>query len=91
MTRVKFHGDQADAVVSFAPKGGKISDGLTMRYQLEQRDNEWVITGRSALNMRQHTGGNAVASVHDGSELRCSLARILASLVPRRFPLVTRL
>ncbi len=57
VSSVKFHGKQADAVVSFAPKGGKISDGLTMRYTLDQRDNEWVITGRSALNMSQHTNG----------------------------------
>ncbi len=57
VTSVKFHGNAADAVVSFAPKGGKISDGLTMRYQLEQRGNEWVITGRSALDMKQHSGG----------------------------------
>ena len=57
VTHVDFHGKQADAVVSFAPKGGKISDGLTMRYTLEQRGNEWVIVNRSAMNMQQHTGG----------------------------------
>lgn len=57
VSSVKFHGKDAEAVVSFAPKGGKISDGLTMRYMLEQRNNEWVITGRSGLNMKNHTNG----------------------------------
>ncbi len=61
VTSVKFHGKQADAVVSFAPKGGRLSDGLTMRYTLDQRDGEWVITGRSGMNMQQHAGGMQTA------------------------------
>ncbi len=56
VTHVDFHGKQADAVVSFAPKGGKLSDGLTMRYTLEQRGDEWVITNRSGMNMQKHAG-----------------------------------
>lgn len=57
VTSVKFHGKEADAVVSFAPKGGKLSDGLTMQYRLEQKGDDWVITGRSAMNLKQHAGG----------------------------------
>ncbi len=57
VTHVDFHGKQAEAVVSFAPKGGKLTDGLTMRYTLEQQGNEWVITKRSGMNLQQHSGG----------------------------------
>ncbi len=53
---VNFHGNKADAVVAFAPKGGLISQGLVMRYTLEQRGDEWVIVGRSQADMRSHAG-----------------------------------
>ena len=53
---VNFHGNKADAVVGFAPKGGLISQGMTMRYTLELRGNEWVIVGRELGDLRSHTG-----------------------------------
>lgn len=65
---LKFNGNKADAVVSFAPKGGRISDGLTMRYGLELRDNEWVIVSRSGMDMKQHAGTMSPApSTMDGN------------------------
>ncbi len=54
---VNFHGDKADAVVGFMPKGGLISQGMTMRYTLEQRGNEWVIINRQMGDMHAHQGG----------------------------------
>jgi hypothetical protein len=60
VTSVKFEGKRAIAVVSFAPKGGKISDGLTLPYTLEQRDGEWAITGHPGMNVKQHAGGMQV-------------------------------
>lgn len=54
---VKFHDNKADATVGFFPKGGQLSQGMMMHYTLEQRDNEWVITGRSQADMHQHSGG----------------------------------
>jgi hypothetical protein len=54
---VNFHGDKADATVGFFPKGGQLSEGMTMHYTLEQRDNEWVIVGRNQSDMHQHSGG----------------------------------
>lgn len=56
VTSVNFRDDRADAVVAFIPKGGKISDGLTMHYSLELRKDEWVIVGRSQMDMKQHAG-----------------------------------
>jgi hypothetical protein len=53
---VNFHGNKADAVVGFMPKGGLISQGMTMRYTLEQRGNEWVIINRQMSDMHAHTG-----------------------------------
>jgi hypothetical protein len=54
---VNFHDNKADATVGFFPKGGQLSQGMMMHYTLEQRDNEWVITGRSQSDMHQHSGG----------------------------------
>jgi len=56
VSSVNFHGNQADATVSFTPKGGKLSDGLTMRYTLEQRQGEWVIVGRAQMDTSKHGG-----------------------------------
>ena len=53
---LNFHGNKADATVGFFPKGGQLSEGMTMHYTLEQRENEWVIVGRSQSDMSQHSG-----------------------------------
>ena len=57
---VDFHGNKADATVGFFPKGGQLSQGMTMHYTLEQRENEWVIVGRSQSDMHQHSGNSQV-------------------------------
>ena len=54
---LSFHENKADATVGFFPKGGQLSQGMTMHYTLEQRENEWVIVGRSQADMSQHSGG----------------------------------
>lgn len=54
---VTFHDNKADATVGFFPKDGQLSQGMMMHYTLEQRDNEWVITGRSQSDIHQHSGG----------------------------------
>ncbi len=65
---VNFHDNKADATVAFAPKGGQLSAGLTMRYTLEQRENEWVIVGRSQADMHQHSGGMQMAPQSGGMQ-----------------------
>lgn len=65
VTDVKFTGDKADATVSFAPKGTSPSQGMTMRYQLEQKGNNWVVVGRQDSG---HSGAVApgAANPHGG-------------------------
>jgi hypothetical protein len=46
VTSVKFNGDKADAVVSFAAKGSGAGQ-MAIQYHLEQKNNKWVVVGRS--------------------------------------------
>lgn len=57
VTSVSFRGKEADAVVSFAPKGGPASSGITMRYTLERGSNGWVVKDRSQADIKRHAGG----------------------------------
>ncbi len=66
---LNFHDNKADAVVAFSPKGGLISQGVTMRYTLEQRGNDWVIVKRSLADMRSHTGTTAPGPGDTGADL----------------------
>ncbi len=45
---VSFRQNEADAVVSFRPKGGGPGSGIEMRYTLERKGNRWVVKGRGA-------------------------------------------
>jgi hypothetical protein len=56
VTSVSFHDKVVDAVVAFAPKGGSVNDGLTMKYTLEQQGEHWVIKGRSQMQGNPHGG-----------------------------------
>jgi uncharacterized protein YdeI (BOF family) len=58
VTSVKFNGDKADATVSFAAKGSGAAQ-MTIQYHLEQKDNKWVVVGRTDAN--QHGGGQLPA------------------------------
>jgi hypothetical protein len=57
VTSVEFHGNQAEAAVSFYPKGGNAAQGMSMRYQLEQKDGRWVVMGRKDAGSSPHGGG----------------------------------
>ena len=43
---VSFRDTEADAVVSFAPKGGTRQQGMTMNYTMERQGSEWHIKKR---------------------------------------------
>lgn len=45
VSSVQFNGSQADATVTFSPKGGNPNQGMTMRYQLEQKGSRWSVVG----------------------------------------------
>lgn len=44
---VSFKGNEAEALVSFTPKGMEGAGGMQMRYTLEKKGNEWVVKGRA--------------------------------------------
>lgn len=54
VTRVTFNGNQAEAVVSFTPKGGPAGNGMSMRYTLEQKNGKWVVAGRADSGQNPH-------------------------------------
>ena len=55
---VSFRDHEADAVVSFAPKGAPRSQGMSMRYKLERSGNEWRIASRSSGDLERHERQN---------------------------------
>ncbi len=47
---VSFRDKEADATVTFALKGGNASQGMTMHYTMERRDdNQWYIKSRASM------------------------------------------
>lgn len=64
ITSVTFHGNQADAEVSFHAKGST-APGATMKmqYKLERQGNRWVVQGKSGSGGSPH-GSAMPASPH---------------------------
>jgi len=62
---VSFRDREADAVVSFAPKGGPRAQGMSMRYKLQRTGNQWHIASRSSGDLQRHTQGAG----EDGGQL----------------------
>ena len=54
LVSVKYNGEAADAVVSFAAKGTGAGQ-MQISYHLEQKDGKWKVEGRQDAN--QHSGG----------------------------------
>lgn len=65
VTSVSFRKDEADAVVSFRPKGAPSGNaGMQMNYTLERKGNRWVVKGRRDSGMSPHGGmGNPPAGM----------------------------
>jgi len=57
---VSFRGQEADAVVSFAPKGGPPM--MSMNYTMERKSNEWHIKKRANGDIQKHAGQAAGAA-----------------------------
>jgi hypothetical protein len=51
---VSFRDREADAVISFAPKGAPRQQGMTMRYRMQRNGNEWHIETRSSGDLQHH-------------------------------------
>jgi hypothetical protein len=67
VTSVTFRGEEADATVSFSPKGSKDHSGaMNMNYVLENKGGKWVVKGRSGSS--QH-GGDPSAMPKDTPQM----------------------
>jgi hypothetical protein len=51
VTSVTFRDNEADAVVGFKPKGAGAASGMSMRYTLERKGNEWVVKKKADSGM----------------------------------------
>ncbi len=56
VTSVVLRKDEADAIVSFAPKGATAGGGMTIRYLLERKADRWVVKGRADSGQNPHAG-----------------------------------
>ncbi|MGD1071919.1 MAG: hypothetical protein ABSB15_17440 [Bryobacteraceae bacterium] len=68
---VSFRDKEADAVVSFAPKGGTPQQGMTMNYTLERQGSEWHIKkrGPSAHTQQQPPPGPMTGGAMGGGSM----------------------
>jgi hypothetical protein len=48
VTSVAFRENEADATVSFRPKGSGAESGMQMRYTLEKKGSRWVVKGKGS-------------------------------------------
>jgi hypothetical protein len=68
VTKVTFNGNQAEALVTFTPKGGPAGGGMSMRYTLEQKNGKWVVAGKADSGQNPHGAGAmpGTANPHQG-------------------------
>lgn len=45
VTEVQFSGDNADATVTFKPKGMTVAQGMALHYRMQQKDGRWAVVG----------------------------------------------
>ena len=66
---VSFREKEADAKVSFRPKGAPASQSITMNYSLERQGDEWHIKSRTmqASHDQQAPGQTALPPGHPGA------------------------
>jgi hypothetical protein len=65
---VSFREKEADAKVSFRPKGAPVSQSITMNYLLERQGDEWHIKSRNMqAHEQQQPGQTALPPGHPGA------------------------
>jgi len=62
ITSVSFREDEADATVSFRPKGAA-GGGMEMRYTLERQGSRWVVKGKGRAGAGQSPHGQMGAGM----------------------------
>ena len=63
VTSISFKGNEADATVTFRPKGAGPGAGLQMQYTLEQKAGKWVVRDKA------QAGGSPHGAVNPGAEM----------------------
>lgn len=57
VTAVTFRENEADAEVSFVPKGGTAAQGMSMKYTLERKGDAWAVKQKAEATNNPHSGG----------------------------------
>jgi len=71
VTSISFKGNEADATVTFRPKGAGPGAGLQMQYTLEQKAGKWVVRDKAQAGGSPHGAinpGGEPANPHGGSD-----------------------
>jgi hypothetical protein len=67
VSSVEFQGNKATAQITMTPKGAQGGTPMAFKYQLEQQDKKWVVTGRATSVGAAHGNEAApAASPHGG-------------------------
>jgi hypothetical protein len=45
VTEVQFHGENADATVTFKPKGAAVAQGMALHYRMQEKGGRWAVVG----------------------------------------------
>ncbi|MEP7367772.1 MAG: hypothetical protein ABI972_31310 [Acidobacteriota bacterium] len=57
VTAVTFRENEADATVSFVPKGASASQGMSMKYTLVREGSVWKVKQKAESTNNPHSGG----------------------------------
>ena len=69
VTSVSIRENQADATLSFRPRGGDATAGMSMRYALELKDNKWTVKNKAETGGSPHGAGGAQGGAQGGGQL----------------------
>jgi hypothetical protein len=66
LTAIQFNGDKADVTVTFKPKGAGATQGMALRYRMQEKDGKWAVVG---IQDSGHGGATqpGAPNPHDGS------------------------
>jgi galactitol-specific phosphotransferase system IIB component len=66
VTSVEFNGNKASAVISMTAKGMGNAPPMAFKYNLEQQDKKWVVTGRDTSGTQHGSEAMPGANPHGG-------------------------
>jgi hypothetical protein len=71
VTAVSFRENEADATISFVPKGGSPAQGMSMKYTLVRNGAAWQVKQKAEATNNPHSGGSTAppAEVPGGATL----------------------